>query len=108
MTLVGANFRPGATVIISPPLAAVVNSNGHTQAGDITILGVTIVSPRVMTALIGVGPVATLGLRAVDVLNLDGSSTANSTFTAPSGSSQPLRLEPSNSLVPHSQFSTWR
>ena len=98
MTLVGANFRPGATVVISPPLAAVVNSNGHTRASDVTVLGVTVVSPGVMTALISVSPVATLGLRAVDVLNLDGTSTANSTFTAPSGSSQPLRLEPSNSL----------
>jgi hypothetical protein len=98
MTLVGANFRPGATVVISPPLAAVVNSNGHTQAGDITVLGVTVVGPGVMTALISVSPVATPGLRAVDVLNLDGSSTANATFTFPSGSSQPLRLEPSNSL----------
>jgi len=32
MTLVGANFRPGATVIISPPLAAVTDSNGQTPA----------------------------------------------------------------------------
>jgi hypothetical protein len=98
ITLVGSNFRPGATVVISPPLAAVGNSNGHTRAGDITVLGVTVVSPGVMTALFSVSPAATLGLRAVDVLNLDGSNTANSTFTAPSGSSQPLRLEPSNSL----------
>lgn len=98
MTLVGANFRPGATVVISPPLAAVGNSNGHARAGDITVIGVTVVSPGVMTALISVSPVATLGLRAVDVLNLDGSSTANSTSTAPAGSSQPLRLEAANSL----------
>jgi len=98
ITLVGSNFRPGATVVISPPLAAVGNSNGHTRAGYITVLGVTVVSPGVMTALFSVSPAATLGLRAVDVLNLDGSNTANSTFTAPSGSSQPLRLEPSNSL----------
>ena len=98
MTLVGANFRPGATVVISPPLVAVGSSNGHTQAGDITVLSATVVNPGVMTALVSVSPAATLGLRAVDVLNLDGSSTANSTFTAPSGSSQPLRLEPSNSL----------
>src|ERR1039457_367793 len=98
MTLVGSNFRPGASVVISPPLAGVGNSNGHTRAGDITVLGVTVVNPGVMTALISVSPAATLGLRAVDVLNLDGSNTANSTFTAPSGSSQPLRLEPSNSL----------
>ncbi len=98
MTLVGANFRPGATVVISPPLAAVGSSNGHTQAGDVTVLGVTVVNPSVMIALISVSPDATLGLRAVDVLNLDGSSTANAVFTAPSGSSQPLRLDPSNSL----------
>src|ERR1017187_3809343 len=32
MTLVGANFRPGATLVISPPLPAVNDSNGHTRA----------------------------------------------------------------------------
>jgi len=98
MTLIGANFRSGATVVISPPLAAVANSNGHTRAADINVLSVTVVSPGVMTAIVSVSPVATLGLRAVDVLNLDGSSTANTTFTVPTGSSQPLRLEPANSL----------
>ena len=98
MTLVGANFRPGATVVISPPLAAVTSSNGHTRASDISVLAVTVVNPEVMTAVISTSPAATLGLRAVDVLNLDGSSTAGSTFAAPTGSSQPLRLEASDSL----------
>lgn len=98
MTLVGANFRPGATVVISPPLATVASSNGHSRASDISVLAVTVVNSEIMTAVISASPAATLGLRAVDVLNLDGSSTAGATFTAPTGSSQPLRLNPADSL----------
>jgi hypothetical protein len=45
MTLVGANFRPGATVVISPPLAAVSDSNGHTRATDVAVLSVAVVNP---------------------------------------------------------------
>src|ERR1017187_4132012 len=64
MTLVGANFRPGATVVVSPPLAAVTDSNVH--------------------------------FRAADVLNIDGTSTAG--LVDAGGTSQPLRLQSSNSL----------
>ncbi len=51
-----------------------------------------------MTALVNVGPTATLGLRAVDVLNADGTSTAGFSAFAGQGTSQPLRVQSSNSL----------
>jgi hypothetical protein len=98
LTLVGSNFRPGATVVISPPLAALIDSNGHTRAGDVVVLGVTVVNAGLMSALINVSPTALLGLRAVDVLNLDGTSTAGSIAAAASGTSQPIRVQSSNSL----------
>ena len=102
MTLVGANFRPGATVVISPPLAAVSDSNGLTPAVDVKVLSVTVVNPGLATALFSVSPTATLPtaalpVRAVDVRNLDGTSTAGSVNGAP-GTSQPLRLQSSSSL----------
>jgi len=98
MTLVGANFRPGATVIISPPIAAVTDSNGHTRAGDVAVLSATVVNSGLMTALFSAAPRATLGLRAVDVLNLDGTSTGGSVTNGAGGTSQPLEIEASNSL----------
>ena len=102
MTLVGANFRPGATVVISPPLAAVTDSNGRTRATDVAVLSVAVVNPGLMTALFSVSPTATLPtaalpVRAVDVLNLDGTSTAG-LLTEVGGTSQPLRLQSSSSL----------
>jgi len=99
MTLVGANFRPGATVVISPPLAAVTASNGHTRASDVAVLSVSVVNPGLMTALVSVSPRALVGLRAVDVLNLDGTSTAGGVFTnGIGGTSQPVGVQSSNSL----------
>src|SRR5208337_4923568 len=77
MTLVGSNFRPGATVVISPPLPSVNQSNGHTPAADVLVLSVTVVNGGLMTAIVSLGPTAALGLRAVDVLNLDGTSTGS-------------------------------
>src|SRR5271157_4362609 len=74
MTLVGANFRPGATVVIS-----------------------TVVNGGLMTAIVSLSPAATLRLRAVDVLNLDGTSTGTSVNGGP-GTSQPVRVQASNSL----------
>jgi hypothetical protein len=99
MTLVGANFRPGATVVISRPLAAVTDV--HAPATDAKALSVTVVNPSLMTALFSVSPTATLPtaalpVRAVDVLNLDGTSTAG--LVDAGGTSQPLRLQSSNSL----------
>ncbi|MGA3162523.1 MAG: IPT/TIG domain-containing protein [Terracidiphilus sp.] len=98
MTLVGANFRPGATVVISPPLATLSASDGHTQAGDVSVLNATVVNSGVMTALISMSPMAAQGLRAVDVLNLDGTSTIDATTTSPQGSTQPVRMSPANSI----------
>ena len=97
MTLVGANFRPGATVVVSPPVAALSNSNGHTRATDVAVLSVAVVNSGLMTALVTIGPRAIPGLRAVDVLNLDGTSTAGS-FVAAGGTSQPVEVQSSNSL----------
>jgi hypothetical protein len=98
MTLVGTNFRPGATVVISPPLASVSSSNGHTRASDISVLSTTVVNANVMTAVVSVNPNAVPGLRAVDVLNLDGTSTVDTTTASPQGSSQPLEVSASNSI----------
>lgn len=98
MTLVGANFRPGATVVVSPPLAAVTDSDGHTRAADVAVISAAVVNSSHMTALISVRPTATLGLRAVDVLNLDGTSTAGAFAAVSSGTSQPLRVQSSSSL----------
>jgi hypothetical protein len=98
MTLVGANFRPGATVVISPPLATLSASTGQTQAGDISVLSVTLVNSGVMTALINVSPTAALGLRAVDVLNLDGTSTIDATQATPDGSTQSMQVSPAGSI----------
>ena len=51
-----------------------------------------------MTALISVSPTAAQGLRAVDVLNVDGTSTIDATATNPQGSTQPMRTSPANSI----------
>ena len=97
MTLVGSNFRPGATVVMSPPLQNLGQSNGHTRAGDVAVLTVTVVNSGLMTAIVSLSPTAATSLRAVDVLNLDGTSTAGSTNGGP-GTSQPIYVRSSNSL----------
>ncbi len=98
MTLVGANFRPGATAVISPTLTSVSNSNGHTRATDVAVLSVVVVNSGLMSALFSVSPKAIPGLRAVDVLNLDGTSTAGAFTNGASGTSQPIEVESSSSL----------
>ena len=98
MTLVGSNFRPGATVVISPPLAALSQSTGAVQAGDLQVASVTVINAGLMTARINVSPTAAVGLRAVDVLNADGTNTATGTPFAAGGSSQPVRVEVASSL----------
>ncbi len=101
LTLQGANFRPGATVVISPKLAALSNSNGHTQATDVTLLRVNRISATLMTATISLSPGATLGLRAIDVLNTDGTSTAAGVgpAAAGSGTTQPLQIDSATSIA---------
>jgi hypothetical protein len=97
ITLMGTNFSPAAAVVISPPLANPGNSNGRTPATDIAVVRVTHISSTLMTAVLEVGPraVATQ-LRAVDVLNPDGTSTGAG--AGGSETSQPLRVQSSNSL----------
>ena len=101
ITLIGANFRPGAAVIISPPLASLNNSTATQAATDIQVLSVGRLSSTLMTALISVGRTANLGLRAVDVVNADGTSTAGSTLPSVGPgprTTQPLQVQSSNSL----------
>src|SRR5262249_46312936 len=86
LTLLGSNFVPGATVVISDGTRANASS-------DVSILNVSVLSSTVMTALINVGPAAQIGLRNVDFVNPDGQTTA----TAPA-TTQPLRIQSSNSL----------
>ena len=87
LTLIGTNFFPGATVVISGPASV---NNGPSR--DIAILNVSVLSSSVMTALISVGPTAAAGVRGVDVVNPDGQSTTTNATT------QPLGVQSSNSL----------
>jgi hypothetical protein len=98
MTLVGSNFRPGAKVIISPPLTSLSTSTGKTQAADMNVVSVTLVNSSLMTARIDVSPTASTGLRAIDVLNVDGTDTATGVGVAAGGSSQPVRVQAGSSL----------
>jgi hypothetical protein len=98
MTLVGANFRPGAAVVISPPLASLSASTGRIQAADVHVLSERLVNSGLMTARIDVSPTAAAGLRAIDVLNADGTSTAVGIGVAAGGSSQPVRVQAGSSL----------
>ena len=100
LTLQGANFRPGAMVVISPKLASLANSNGHTQAADIAVLTVNRISTALMTATVSLSLGATVGLRAIDVLNTDGTSTATliGPAAAGSGTTQPLQISSSTSI----------
>ncbi len=97
LALTGTNFRSGAVVVVSPPLASVSLSTGNVQANDIAVQSTTVVNSTLVVANITVGAQAAPGLRAVDVLNLDGTSTGISPLGAP-GTSQPLRVAPSSSL----------
>ena len=91
LTLVGDNFRPGATVVI-------------TSAADIKIESVTRVSGTVINAVITVGDRGAEGVRTVDVFNTDGTNTGpvlvgneGGTVSLP-GSSKPLRVTSNTSL----------
>ena len=98
MTLVGANFRPGARVVVSPPLASLSASTGKIQATDVSVINVRLVNSGLMTARINVSPTASAGLRAVDVLNTDGTNTAIGIGIAPGGTSQPVRVQAASSI----------
>ncbi len=92
MTVVGANFRPGATLVISAVLTA-GGSTGFTQATDIVILNTRVISASLITAQVNIGTVAALGQRAIDVLNADGTTSANN------GTSQPFHVFPANTIA---------
>jgi hypothetical protein len=95
LTLVGANFRPGARVVIgsSPSNPALV------PAADIIVESVNRISDTTIQALISVSPQASLETRAVDVVNSDNSSTgaARDGFGG-SNTTQPLRVQAGSSL----------
>ena len=97
VTLIGTNFRPGATAVISPPLPSVTDSTGNVQASDVFIESTTVVNSTLAVALVAVGAQALPGLRAVDVWNLDGTNTGTSPGGLP-GTSKPFRIAPANSL----------
>lgn len=101
MTLIGTNFRPGATVIISPPVTSVSAPRSLVQAQDVALESVQRVSSTVLIVLASLGPQATANLRAIDVLNVDGTSTGPALATAVTGSgtSQPVRISLSSSLA---------
>ena len=100
LTLQGTNFRPGATVVISPPLTSVTLSNGHTRATDVVVNTVNLISGTLMTASVSLNPGAAIGLRAIDVLNADGTSTAAGIGTAVGvGTSKPLQVAASTSIA---------
>jgi hypothetical protein len=99
--LQGTNFRPGATVVISPPLASLTASNGRTQATDVGVIAVNQISSTLMTATISLSPTASIGLRGIDVLNTDGSSTGAVIGAAAvnSGTTKPLQVRSSTSIA---------
>ncbi len=97
VTLIGTNFRPGAIAVISPPLASVTSSTGNVQASDVFIESSTVVNSTLLIAVVAVGAQGLPGLRAVDVLNLDGTTTGTTPSGAP-GTSKPFRIAPGSSL----------
>jgi hypothetical protein len=95
LTLTGTNFRPGARVLISPPLATVSQSSASIQANDVSVDTVTVINSNLIVATVSVSPAGTPSLRAIDVVNADGTTTG----TAPgSGTSRPLSIVSGNSL----------
>jgi len=97
VTLIGTNFRPGAIAVVSPQLDNVANSTGNVQAGDVFVESTTVVNPTLVVAMVAVGAQAAPGLRAVDVMNLDGTTTGTTPAGVP-GTSKPFRIAPGNSL----------
>lgn len=95
LTLTGTNFRPGARVLISPPLAKVAQSSASIQANDVSVDTVTVINSNLIVATVSVSPTGTPSLRAIDVVNADRTTTG----TAPgSGTSKPLSIVSGSSL----------
>ena len=87
-------------VVISPKLRAWPTPTATRRAGDIAVLTVNRISTTLMTATVSLSPGATVGLRAIDVLNTDGTSTATAIgpAAAGSGTTQPLQVSSSASI----------
>jgi hypothetical protein len=97
LTLIGTNFRPGAVAVVSPPLASLALSTGNVEANDVVVQSTTVVNSTLIVAQVTVGAHASASLRAVDVLNLDGTTTGTLPGTPP-GTSKAFRIAPSTSL----------
>ena len=97
LTLIGTNFRPGAVVVVSPPISSLALSTGTVQATDVFVQSTNVVNSTLVVATISIGAQAPASLRAVDILNLDGTTTGTSPGGLP-GTSKPLRLAPADSL----------
>ncbi|MBI3426876.1 MAG: hypothetical protein HY011_28435 [Acidobacteria bacterium] len=90
LTLIGANFRPGARVVIGPS----ESNAGLMPAADILVESVNRVNETMIYAVVSVANNATLNMRAVDVVNADLTSTgANGSRTT-----KPLRVQGGSSL----------
>src|SRR5205823_3052624 len=98
LTLRGTNLRPGASVVISPPLANLQLSKGNQPAADVIVESVSQPNSSLIIVVISVGPRAAPGLRAIDVVNAD-STNSGSTPALGSGTSKPLNITPANSLA---------
>src|SRR5262249_2731987 len=98
VTLQGTNFRPGALVVISPPLASVNLSQANQAAPDIVVENISQLSSSWMVVVISVSPRAAPGLRALDVVNADGTNTGSQPGLG-SATSKPLSLTLANSLA---------
>jgi IPT/TIG domain len=98
LTLQGTNFRPGASVLISPPVAVVQLSQANQQAADVAVESVSRINNSLIVAVISVSPRAASGVRAVDVVNSDNTNTGSLPATG-SGTSKPLNIVLANSLA---------
>src|ERR1051326_8138744 len=97
LTLRGTNFRPGASVVISPPLASILLSQANQPASDIVVENLSLLNSSLITVVISTSSSAITGLRAVDVVNADSTNTGSQP-TIGSGTSKPLTLALANSL----------
>jgi hypothetical protein len=98
LTLQGVNFRPGALVVISPPLAGVNLSQANQSAPDIVVENISQLNNSLIIMVISVSPRAAPGLRAIDVVNADGTNTGAQPGLG-SATSKPLNLTLANSLA---------
>src|SRR5947207_1453769 len=104
LILNGRNFRPGATVVISPPLSSTKASTARAQATDVAVQSVVQLNDTLLLAQITVSQRAVVGARAVDVVNADGTSSGPTLTNAlgqipGSLTSQPFNISTSNSLA---------